>query len=87
LAFTKVLTIYQIYLNVPPPLFSFIPSLPIQEVLSTGISFPFTFVGAQYSQHIHPLTPFPHLLPLPLVSTTPRQGLFLFSNFAKERKK
>jgi hypothetical protein len=40
----------------------YLPS-PIQEIVATGIFFPFTFMCTQYLHHTHPLTPFPYLLP------------------------
>jgi hypothetical protein len=61
---------------------------PFSGIVSTGIIFPFTFMCTQYLHHIHPPTPFPNLLPLPLVSTPPCRTCFafLFSNFVKEKK-
>jgi hypothetical protein len=48
----------------------------IGEIVSTDIFFPFTFMCTQYLHHIHPLIPFPHLLPPPTGNNTPRQSLF-----------
>jgi hypothetical protein len=39
----------------------------------------------EYWHHIHPPSPFPYILPLPLV-TTPRQNLFCFPVSALVRK-
>jgi hypothetical protein len=77
-AFTKVLTIYQIYhtwvhhfhysSSCPPP--------PTPGIVSTDIIFPFTYMYLQYLHHIHPPSPFPHSFPLLLVPASPRQDLF-----------
>jgi hypothetical protein len=54
--------------------------------------FLFTFIHTQYLYHVHPLTPFHHLLPSPSgIIHAPLSGrtcsTFLFPDFAKERKK
>jgi hypothetical protein len=54
-----------------------------------GIVFPFTYMCTQYSHCIHPPTPFPHHLPLPLVPTPlSRQGMFHppVPQFCKEKQ-
>jgi hypothetical protein len=43
------------------------PHSSIPWVVSTGFIFPFTYMCTQYLDHIHPRTPFPHLLTLPLI--------------------
>jgi hypothetical protein len=66
-AFSKVLTLYQIYHTwiYRPPTFSFIlPSLYSWNSFNRS-HFPFTYMCAQYLHHIHLSMPFPHLLPLP----------------------
>jgi hypothetical protein len=91
-AFTKVLTIYQIYHTwihslhhspvSPPP--------PSPGTVSAGIIFSFTYMYTQYLYHTHLPTPFPHLLHPP-TGTLPhsRQGrtcsALPFSNFIKEK--
>jgi hypothetical protein len=63
---------------------------PILGIVSKGIFFPFTFMCIWYLHHIHTPTPFPHLLcpPSLLLSPTGKACFaFLFSYFAKERKK
>jgi hypothetical protein len=73
-AFTKVLTLYQIYHTLIHPLHhSPLTSTPlIPEIASTGLTFPFTYMCTQYFLcYIHPPTSFSHMLPLPLVPTSP----------------
>jgi hypothetical protein len=91
-AFTKVLTIYQIYniwthpihcSHLPPP-------PPNLRIVSVGIIFAFTYMYTQFLYHIHPPTPFPQHLP-------PRTGTkflldrtyssLLFSDFIEEKRK
>jgi hypothetical protein len=71
----KVLTVYHTWIH---PLHHSPLSLPppIPRIVSTDILFPFTYMCTQYLHHIHPLTPFPHLLLLPPLPTPPRQDLF-----------
>jgi hypothetical protein len=59
---------------------------PIPGTVSTDLIFP--FMCTQYLHHIHSPTPIPHLLPLPLVPTSPDRtcDALLFSNFIKEKK-
>jgi hypothetical protein len=74
--------------SLPPhsPLFS----SPIPVTVSIGLIFPFAYMCAQYLQHIHPPTTFPHLLPPPPPTNTTHPGricsALLFSNFVKEKK-
>jgi hypothetical protein len=80
-AFTKVLTMYQIYLTLPPSPLSFIPSPPIPGTVSTGIIFAFTYLYtlfAPYSSYYFLNTPFPyHLSPSPVARPLPpQQNLF-----------
>jgi hypothetical protein len=70
--FTKVLTIYHSWIHPPP--FSFILPPPIPGIVSAQLIFHFhSWVHniLPYSPH----SPFPYVLPLPLVPT-PRQDLF-----------
>jgi hypothetical protein len=62
---------------------SFLPHLPIIEIVSTGIIFPFTYMCTQYLHHIHLSSPFFHFLPLPLVLTSSGRtcSSFLVSHF------
>jgi hypothetical protein len=69
-AFTKVLTMYQLEFNPFTALLypSFLsPLSPIPRTVSAGIIFAFTYMYTQFLQHIHPPTPFSHHLPLILV--------------------
>jgi hypothetical protein len=67
-AFRKVLTIYQIYHSWIHPLYHFPLSLFSHQFWNSFNRFHFsTYVCTQYLHHIHPHTPFPHFLPLPLV--------------------
>jgi hypothetical protein len=60
------------YLNSLPPPFSFISSpLPHSWNSFNRYHFSFTYKSTQYLYHIHPPSPFPHLLTLPLVATPP----------------
>jgi hypothetical protein len=81
-AFTKVLSMYQVYHTWIHPLHHCLLSLPthIPGMVSIGIMFAFTYMCTQYLHHIHPPIPLftsssislvPNL-PLP----TPRQDLF-----------
>jgi hypothetical protein len=62
-------------LNSPPPLFSYIPLLPIPGVVSIDMIFPFTYMCTQYLYYIHPPSFLLHILPFSLV-LTPSQDLF-----------
>jgi hypothetical protein len=89
--FTKVLTIYQIYHIWPHPLHRSLlsSSSPIPGIVSRGIFFLFTFTCTQYLHHIHPPTPFPHILPPPTGISSPRQNLFcplVLQSCKRERK-
>jgi hypothetical protein len=62
MAFTKVLTIYQIYhIGIHPlhnsPLF---PPSPIPGMVSTGIIFAFTYMYTYFLHYIHTSNHFPH---------------------------
>jgi hypothetical protein len=89
-AFTKVLTVCQIYhtwihLLHHSPLSFFSPFLEV----STGVIFPVTNMCTQYLYYIHFPRLFLHLLPLPLAPTSnPRKDLFSLplSNFVKVKK-
>jgi hypothetical protein len=77
------------YLNTPPPHINLLYAPSPNSWNSFNRShFPFSHMCTQYLHHSHPTTPFPHLLPLPLVPIPPKQDLFnlLFSNFVKEKK-
>jgi hypothetical protein len=69
---------------------SFPPTIP--GIVLISLIFPFTCMCTQYLHHIHPLWPYPHLLPLPLVpSPNPTLAdktcsVLLFSDFVKEKK-
>jgi hypothetical protein len=72
-AFTKVLTVYQIYhtwiyLLHHSPLSPF-PTIP--GIVSKGIIFPFIYICTQYLHYIHPSTPFPYLFPPPTGTNSP----------------
>jgi hypothetical protein len=75
-AFTKILTIYQIYRTGIHSLYhsSSSPSPLIPGKVSTGIIFPFT---SRCVHHIHPPSLFPHLL-LPSTGTNPPPKKDLF---------
>jgi hypothetical protein len=60
-------------LNLPPPSFSFVPPPPIPGIVSTCHIFPISNMCTQYLHHIHPLIPFPHMLPLP-TGPSPQTG-------------
>jgi hypothetical protein len=49
---------------------------PIPGIVLTGLIFPFIYMWTQYLHHIHPPTPFPHLLPPP-TDTTQTGPVFL----------
>jgi hypothetical protein len=90
-AFTKVLTMYQIYQIGIHPLHCSALSPPIPGRVSAGIIFASTYMCSQNLNRPHPPTPFPVTFPLPLVPTrplSPRQDLFrlLFSDFIEEKK-
>jgi hypothetical protein len=73
-AFTKVLTIYQICHTWIHPSIILLYAPPFKEEFQ-WVSF--TYMCAQYLHHIHPPTPFSHLLPLPLIPPPhTRQDLF-----------
>jgi hypothetical protein len=76
------------YLNSLPPSLSFISPYAISGTGSTGLIFPFTCMCIHYLYHIHPLTPFPHILPSSTGTKSLRQNMFclLFSDFVKEKK-
>jgi hypothetical protein len=65
-AFRKTLIMYQMFCSWIHPLHHSPPSSssPIPRTVSTSITFPFTYMCTQYLHHIHPPSPFPHLLPL-----------------------
>jgi hypothetical protein len=46
------------------------PSSPNSGIVSASLIFPFTYMCKQYLHHIHPPTPFPHILP-----KSPRQDM------------
>jgi hypothetical protein len=82
-AFTKILTLYQIY----HPL-HYSPSYncpPFPGIVSTDIIFPFTYMHTQDLHHVHP-PPVPHLLPFPLVPRPPGRicSTLLSSDFVKK---
>jgi hypothetical protein len=58
-------------------------SPPPPKIVSTDITFPFTYMCTQYLYHIHSLWPFPHLFSLCTDTNNPRHDLFHlpFSNF------
>jgi hypothetical protein len=76
-AFTKVLTMYQIYHSWIHPLHhSLLSPYPHSWNSFNRYHFPFTCMCTQYLHHIHPPSPFPHLLTHPTDTTLPRQDLF-----------
>jgi hypothetical protein len=74
-AFTKILTMCQIYHTWIHPLYCSSPSplLPplIPETVSTGIIFAFTYMCVHCLHNIHPPTPFPAISPFLPVPTAP----------------
>jgi hypothetical protein len=72
-AFTKVLTMYQLYRTWIHPFYHFplFPVLLINGRISTGIIFSFTCIYTHFLHWIHPLTPFPHNLPAPTGANPP----------------
>jgi hypothetical protein len=44
--------------------------------VSLSLSFPFKYMCTHYFHHIHPITPFPHVLSSPIGTILPRQDLF-----------
>jgi hypothetical protein len=68
--------------------FHYSPLSLIPGTVSTGLIFPFTYMCTQNLHPIHPPIPFPHLLPPPLVPTSPDRtcSALLFSNFVKEKE-
>jgi hypothetical protein len=56
-------------------------SPPIPRIVSTDLTFPFSYMSTQYFYHIHPLTPFPYILPLPLVTTLQTGPVLLIALF------
>jgi hypothetical protein len=90
-AFTWVLTMYQIYHTWIHPLYSSLlsSSLLIPGIVSTGIIFAFTHICTRFLHHIHPPTPFCHHLPLSrLPALPPEQDLFHLPvlNFVEEKR-
>jgi hypothetical protein len=67
------------WLNSLPLSFFFISPPPIPGVVSTGLIFPFTYRSTQYLHHMHPPTPFLHIL-LPPIGTNPQAGPVLPSS-------
>jgi hypothetical protein len=59
--FTKVLTIFHTWIHPLRHSPSSHPA-PLPGIVWTGIIFPFAYMCAPYLKHIHPPTPFPHLL-------------------------
>jgi hypothetical protein len=57
-------------LNSPFLSFSFVP-LPVLEIVSTVLIFPFTYMCTQYLHQTHPPTPFPPQRPYFLLLPTP----------------
>jgi hypothetical protein len=53
-------------------------------MILTGIIFPFTFMCTQYLYYIHSPTPFPCILPLPLVPIRQAESVL---QFCKRKKK
>jgi hypothetical protein len=54
-----------------------LPTIPIPEILSAGVIFPFAYMCSHYLHCIHSPMPFPHPFPL-LLLPSPRQGINLF---------
>jgi hypothetical protein len=85
-ASTEIPTIYKyIILEF---MFSFLyirPHSPIPGIVTAGIIFPLTYMYAQYLHHIHPPTPFPYLLLLPMYPPPSHRkcSALLFSDFIK----
>jgi hypothetical protein len=78
-AFTNILTIYQIHHSWIHPLsFLFILPFPIPGIVLTCLIFPLTYMCTHYFYHIYPLSPFPQLVVLWLVPI-PQTGLLLSS--------
>jgi hypothetical protein len=72
-AFTKVLTIYQIYHTWIHPLYH------SPGVVSTDIIFLFAYMCTQYLQYIHSPLPFAYLLPSPTGTNPPTRETHLCS--------
>jgi hypothetical protein len=71
MAFTKDLTMYQIYYTwIHPSLILLYAPPPIPGILSRDIDFVFTFMCTYFLHCIHPSTAFPCQLPL-LIDTNP----------------
>jgi hypothetical protein len=70
-AFTKVLTMYQIYHTWIHPFYSSPLSPPIPGIVSTGINFAFMDMCTHILHHIDPPTYFLYHHPLPLVPAYP----------------
>jgi hypothetical protein len=71
-AFTKVLTMYQLcivisYSNSPFPHSAVSPPTPIHGIVTVGIIIALTCMCTHFLHCIHPPTLFPHHLPLPVV--------------------
>jgi hypothetical protein len=84
-AFTKVLTMYQIYHTWIHPLHHcpLTPPSPIPRMVSTGIIFAFTYTCTPFLLHIHPL---PTGTNPPLGSGGRTHSAFLFSDFVEEQR-
>jgi hypothetical protein len=90
-AFTKLLTIYQIYHSWSHPIHCsplFHPA-PIPGIVSVNVIFTCTYMCTQYQHYIHPPTPTPHILPTLTSTYPPRQDLFCLPvlRFCKRKKK
>jgi hypothetical protein len=85
-AFTKVLTIYEIFHIWIHPLHHS-PCLPsIPGIVSTGIIFPLINICTQYLYYIHSPTPSAFPPPTGIKSSGRTYSALLFSNFVKEKK-
>jgi hypothetical protein len=90
-AFTQVLTMYQIYyINSPPQPFSFIPTPTlISTVVSTGIIFAFTCMCTHFIAPYSPSYPFAQYLPCSQPSSMGSTccSTLLLSDFVGEKKR
>jgi hypothetical protein len=79
------------YMNLPPQQFSFIPPPPIPGVVSTGITFAFTYICIHFISLYSPSYPLSSPPPSSHWCQTSPQGrtcsAFLFSNFVGEKKR
>jgi hypothetical protein len=81
-AFTKVLIMYQIYLDSPPPWLSFIPPPDSWNCFNRYHFCVYIHLHTLFLHHVHPPIPFPTTSPLSLVPTPisctplPQQDLF-----------